>query len=149
MKDCRFPVLISPRYWPIQSSYGVQALVATAGTMILIPSHPCQVITTEELVWRGPYPPPPPTPTPPPPPTPPHPPTHPPPTPPTPPRQHNKVVGGYILVSLRPSIPRPLCSPYIWLDPFHIYTSCQATSEGVSHVKFLAKFKFLAIFLNL
>ena len=27
-----------------------------------------------------------------------------------------------------------------WLDSFHIYTSYQATSEGVSHVKLLAKF---------
>ena len=30
-----------------------------------------------------------------------------------------------------------------WLDPFHIYSSYQATSEGVLHVQFLAKFQNL------
>ena len=49
---------------------------------------------------------------------------------PYPARHHNKVVGG-ILVSLRPSV-RPSVHP-----------SYQATSEGVSHVKFLAKFQNL------
>ena len=57
---------------------------------------------------------------------------------------------GEKLVSLRPSvrpsvrpsrIPCPLCSAYSSrLDPIHIYTSYQATSEGVSCVKFFAKF---------
>ena len=58
---------------------------------------------------------------------------------------HNEVVGG-ILVSLRPSVHVHL---HFWLNPFHIYTFHQATSEGVSHVKFFANFKiwiFLAIF---
>ena len=49
---------------------------------------------------------------------------------------HKELVGG-ILGSLRPSI----CpSVQFWLDPFHIHTSYQATSESVSRVKFLAKF---------
>ena len=68
--------------------------------------------------------------------------------------QHNKVVGG-ILVSLCPSVPHPvsaLLPLQFWLDPFHIYTSYQATShatsEGVSCVKLRAKFEFLAIFQN-
>ena len=56
---------------------------------------------------------------------------------------HNKVVGG-ILVSLRPSVCSTSCvrsvAPTV-LDPFHIHTSYQATSEGVSHVKVLAKFE--------
>ena len=52
--------------------------------------------------------------------------------------------------SVRPSyILCPLCSAYSsWLDPFHIYTSYQATSEGVSHVKFLAKFQIFGNFLK-
>ena len=61
---------------------------------------------------------------------------------------HNEVVGGggYIgfTPSVRPScIPCPLCSAYSsGLDQFHIYTSYQATSEGVSCVEFFfAKFK--------
>ena len=44
--------------------------------------------------------------------------------------------------SLRPSVPHPVSALYrlqFWLDPFHIYTSYQATSEGVSRVKFLVK----------
>ena len=50
----------------------------------------------------------------------------------------NKVVGGGgILVSLCPSV-CPFC-----LDPFHIYASYKATSEGVSRAKFLAKFQNL------
>ena len=59
---------------------------------------------------------------------------------------HNEVVGGGLLVSLRPSIrpsvPHPVSALQhlqFCLDPFHIYTY-QATSEGVSCVKFLAKF---------
>ena len=44
------------------------------------------------------------------------------------------------------SVPHPVSAMYhlqFWLDPFHIYTSYQATSEGVSCVKFLAKYKKL------
>ena len=58
---------------------------------------------------------------------------------------HTKLLGG-ILVSLRPSVPHPVSALYrlqFWLDPFDIYTPYQATSEGVWHVKFLAKFKNL------
>ena len=55
---------------------------------------------------------------------------------------------GDILVSLsvRPSVPHPvstLLRLQLWLDPFHIYTSYQVTSEGVLHVKFQAKFESL------
>ena len=35
------------------------------------------------------------------------------------------------------------------LDPFLIYMSYQATSEDVSHVKFISKFQVLANSLNL
>ena len=69
-----------------------------------------------------------------------------------------KLLGG-ILVSLRPSVcpsvPHPVSALkhlQFWLDPFHIYTYYQATSEGVLCVKFLAKIsklEVLAIFLNL
>ena len=62
---------------------------------------------------------------------------------------HNKVVG-VILVSLcpsvRPSIPHLVSAPQhlqFWLNPFHIFTNYQSTSEGVSHIKFLAKFQNL------
>ena len=54
--------------------------------------------------------------------------------------------------SVRPSFQHSVSALYclqFWLDPFHILTSYQATSEGVSHVKFRSKFGFLAIFLNL
>ena len=55
-------------------------------------------------------------------------------------------VCSYWEMSVRPSVPHPvsalLCLQF-WLDPFHIYTSHQATSEGASHVKFLAQFKNL------
>ena len=47
----------------------------------------------------------------------------------------NEVAGGYI--GFRPSV-RPAShvrSVQVWLDPFHVYTSYQATSEGVSHAK--------------
>ena len=37
----------------------------------------------------------------------------------------------------------PSVCPSVWFDPFHIYTSYQATSEDVSHGKFLANFKIL------
>ena len=66
-----------------------------------------------------------------------------------------KLLGGYIgftrsvRLSVRPSVPRPshirpatVSALYLlqfWLDPFHIYTSYKATSEGVSRGKFLAK----------
>ena len=49
-------------------------------------------------------------------------------------------------LSVRPSVPHPVSVLWhlqFWLDPLHIYTSYQATSEGVSRVKFLAKFKNL------
>ena len=48
-----------------------------------------------------------------------------------------------------PSVPHPVSTLrrlQFWLDPFHIYTSYQATSEGVSHVKFFAKFEFWQFF---
>ena len=48
--------------------------------------------------------------------------------------------------SVRPSVPHPVTALYrlqFCLDPFRIYTSYQATSEGVSLVKFFAKFKNL------
>ena len=47
-------------------------------------------------------------------------------------------------LSVRPSVPHPVSALWrlqFWLDPFHIYTSYQATSEGVLCVNFLAKFK--------
>ena len=49
-----------------------------------------------------------------------------------------KLLGVYIgfTPSVRPSV-------QFWLDPFLIYTSCQAASEGVLRVKFLAKFQNL------
>ena len=68
---------------------------------------------------------------------------------------YNEVVEGYIGFTLSvcpsvglsvcPSVPHPVSVRSVapgqfWLDPFHIYTSYQATSEGVSHVKFLANF---------
>ena len=63
----------------------------------------------------------------------------------------NEVEKGGILVSRRPSIcpsVRPsldktvaaLYLPQYWLDAFHICTSYQATSEGVSRVRVIAKF---------
>ena len=69
-----------------------------------------------------------------------------------PPAQRSCWGGGGIMVSLCPSV-RPSVHPSVlhpvsalwllqfWLDPFHIYTSYQATSEGVSCVNFLATFK--------
>ena len=66
---------------------------------------------------------------------------------------YNEVVGGYIgftssvRLSVRPSVPRPsripcpLCSFYSsgWIH-FIFMHLIKATSEGVSHAKFLAKF---------
>ena len=63
-----------------------------------------------------------------------------------------KLLGGYIgftpsvRPSVHPSVPHPVSAPWcihFWLDPFHIYTSYQATSEGVSCLQFLAKLKNL------
>ena len=58
--------------------------------------------------------------------------------------------SGGIFVSLHPSIHpsvphtvSALLRLQFWLDPFHIYTSYQATSEGVPCVKLLAKFQNL------
>ena len=50
-----------------------------------------------------------------------------------------------VLPSVRPSRIRPasrvrsVASTVFWLDPFHIYASYKATSEGVLRAKFLAK----------
>ena len=69
------------------------------------------------------------------------------------PPPHSKVVGAvYWFHSVRPFV-CPASSVrsehlQLWLDPFHIYTSYQATS-GVSCVELNAKFEFLAIFKNL
>ena len=62
----------------------------------------------------------------------------------------NKVERGDILVSrpsvclsVRPSVDKIVSALYLpqyWLDPFHICTSYQATSEGVSDVKVIVKF---------
>ena len=64
-----------------------------------------------------------------------------------------EVVGGYI--GFTPSVRHPPIRPSVrpafgflsvvqfWLDPFHIYTSYQATSEGLLRVHFFAKFKNL------
>ena len=59
----------------------------------------------------------------------------------------------YLLYTMgvRPSVRPPARPPALyclqfWLDLFHIYTSYQTTSEGVSRLKFLAKFEFLALF---
>ena len=52
----------------------------------------------------------------------------------------------YVRPSVHPSFQHSVSALYclqFWLDPFHILTSYQATSEGVSHVKFLAKFQNL------
>ena len=67
-----------------------------------------------------------------------------------------KSFGGYIGFTpsvcpsvstfVRPSFQHSVSAQYclqFWLDPFHILTSYQATSEGVLHVKFLAKFQKL------
>ena len=67
------------------------------------------------------------------------------------------VEGGYsgFTLSVCPSVDRIVSALYLLqysLDPFHIYTSYQATSEGVSHVKTFSKiqnFEVLANSLNL
>ena len=50
-----------------------------------------------------------------------------------------------------PFIPYPVSALYrlqFWLDPFDVYTSYEATAEGVSHLQFLAKFDFFGNFLK-
>ena len=67
---------------------------------------------------------------------------------------HNEVVGRVywfhsVRLYVRPSVPHPVSALQhlqFWMDPFHIQTSYQTTSEGVSHVKFIAKFEFMAVF---
>ena len=63
-----------------------------------------------------------------------------------------KLKAGYtgftlsICTSVRPSVDRIVSALYLQqysLDPFHICTSYQATSENVSRVKFVSKFKKL------
>ena len=59
----------------------------------------------------------------------------------------NEVEGGYTVftLSICPSVDRILSGLYLLqysLDPFNIYTSYQATSEGVSPVKFFFVFFF-------
>ena len=49
-------------------------------------------------------------------------------------------MAGIGFLSVRPSA---LLRLQFWLDPFHIYTSYQATSEVVSHVKLLGNFQNL------
>ena len=49
----------------------------------------------------------------------------------------------YIKYAIQTFVPHPVSALQqlqFWLDPFHIHTSYQATSEGMSCVKFLAKF---------
>ena len=56
----------------------------------------------------------------------------------------HQIVGLFILKDVCPSVLHPVSALWrlqFWLDPFHIYTSYQATSEGMSCVNFLAKFK--------
>ena len=59
-----------------------------------------------------------------------------------------KLIGGYtgITLSVCPSVDRIVSALYLQQyssDPFHIYTSYQATSEGVSRVMPVSKFKNL------
>ena len=66
-----------------------------------------------------------------------------------------KLLGG-ILVSLHPSLRPSVClascvpsvAPTVLAGSIHIFTSCQATSEGVSRVMFLAKFWIFGNFLK-
>ena len=54
--------------------------------------------------------------------------------------------------SVRPSVDKTVSALYLpqyWSDPFHICTCYQATSEGVSRVRVIAKFEILANFSNL
>ena len=60
-----------------------------------------------------------------------------------------KLLGVYwfhsVRPSVRPSVPHPVSALQrlqFWLDLFDIYTAYQATLEGVSRVKFLAKFQY-------
>ena len=59
--------------------------------------------------------------------------------------QHNEVVGGYIgfTPSVRPVSGVRSVAPTILVGSISYYTSYQATSEGVSCVKFIAKFQNL------
>ena len=53
---------------------------------------------------------------------------------------------GFILSdcpSICPSVDRIVSALYHLLDPLHIYTSYQATSEGVSHICFFFNIKNL------
>ena len=68
-----------------------------------------------------------------------------------------KLKGGYtgftlaVCPSVRPSVDRIVSALYLQQyssDPFHICTSYQATSEGVSHVMFLSKLKKFEILAN-
>ena len=61
-----------------------------------------------------------------------------------------KLLGGgvYLFHSVRLSVRptsrvRSVAPIQFLLDPFHIYTTYRATSEGVFHVKFVAKFQNL------
>ena len=69
-----------------------------------------------------------------------------------------KLLGGILVslhpsvrLSVRPSVPHPVsalqCIQF-WLDPFHIYTSYQATSEDVSCVEFFNVWQFFKIYNN-
>ena len=65
-----------------------------------------------------------------------------------------KLKWGYtgITLSVCPSVDRIVSALYLQQyssDPFHICTSYQATSEGVSRIMPVAKFEILANFLNL
>ena len=64
----------------------------------------------------------------------------------------NEVERGYtgctlsVRPSVCPSVDRIVSALYLQqysLDPFHIYTSYQATSEGLSRIMFVSKFKHL------
>ena len=59
-------------------------------------------------------------------------------------------VRSFVCPTVRPSVPHPMSalqSLQFWLDPFDVYPSYQATSEGVSRVKFLAQFQNLDFWL--
>ena len=65
-----------------------------------------------------------------------------------------KLKGGYtgFTLSVCQSVDRIVSALYLQQyssDPFHICTSYQATSEGVSRVMFVSKFEILANSLNL
>ena len=53
-----------------------------------------------------------------------------------------------VRLSVRPSVDIIVSALYLQQylpDPFHIYTSYQETSEGVSRLKFVSKFKYLKL----